>query len=61
MLVIATKDFTVGPAREVVIRKGTIRQVELDEAGHFMTVTNQPYTTFGWCRLGDGWEKVPHV
>lgn len=62
IIVRATRDFTVGPSREIVIRKGDMRNVELEKDGRFTTHTS-PFTGgaqfFGWCRIGDGWEAIP--
>ncbi len=54
----ATTDFRVGPAHEIVIPKGSTRQIaDPGERGPFWT-TDKRGALFGLCRLGQGWEVV---
>lgn len=57
--VVATKDFTVGPSREVVIAQGQTREVRLCSDGvSFSTVPDSGYGWFGMCKIGEGWEVI---
>jgi len=53
----ATRDFTVGPSHEVVIKKDDERIVNIDKDDEFDTFTNTG-GFFGMCHLDRGWEVV---
>jgi hypothetical protein len=56
--VVATRDFRVGPSPgEVVIRKGDVRTVEINDDDKFFTATNTG-SFFGFCHLDDGWDLI---
>lgn len=59
LIVRSTRDFTVGPAREVVIPSDRYRVVNVDEDGYFYTHTSRTGSFFGMCKVGDGWEAMP--
>lgn len=59
-IVVATRDFTVGPDHDVVVREGQLRNVELDDFGEFHTRTNSGHF-LGMCRLGEGWKLCQPV
>lgn len=53
-VVTATRDFTVGPDRRVVIRCGATRVVDLNGKDFWTTTDDGAW--FGMCCIGDGWE-----
>ena len=53
----ATRNFTAGPYGRIVIEKGSLRDVDIDDSGRFTTTTNEGFS-FGCCHLNDGWEVV---
>ena len=56
--VVATRDFTVGPYRKLVIAEGAVREVTLSgPRGGFWTLTDAG-NCFGSCQVGDGWKIV---
>ena len=57
MRIRALKDFIIGPHQEIVIHKGALRDVTVDEHGAFFTETNTG-KSYGWCRLSCGQEVI---